>query len=454
MQDVIIIGGGAAGFAAAVRAAQRGGKVTLIEEAELGGNCLNRACIPTKTLLESAVLLERIRRAGELGITVQDVAFDLEKIHQRKDTIVEALRLGTEALLNDHGVQIRRGQARLVAPDTVAVGEERIQGRNIIIATGSVAAEPPIEGADLPGVMGGEEAVELREIPERLVVIGSGPFELEFAYLYCVLGSQVTIVAAGRQLLPCMDHEIGQRMGQALRERGIALRMRAEVEAITQADDGALVVHLTGGKGEIVADKVLVIHRVPRSTGLGLREVGVKTQRGAIVVDERMQTNVPGIYAVGDVTGGSWSHQANTEGLVAAENAMGRATKMDYRAVPRCLYTWPQVATVGLTEVEAEAQGLEFRVGKVPFGINPKAMIMGNTAGSVKIIAGKYGKILGVHIIGPNAVDLIGEAALAIQAEATVEELGWAVRNHPALAEAQVDAALDVEGMALHLPSS
>ncbi len=453
LQDAVVTGGGAGGFAAAIRAAQLGGKVTIIEKTELGGNCLNRACIPTKTLLASARLLRQARHAVELGITVEGTSFDLQKIHERKDTLIEELRLGTEALLKDNEVRIVQGMGRLAAADTVEVGDERIQGRNLIIATGSAPAQLPIEGADLPGVMGTEEAIELREVPVRFIVIGSGPWELELATFYAVLGSHVTVVERGRQLLPGEDHEIGQRMGQALREQGVELKMSCEVEAIRQRDDGSLLVVLTEGKGEIEADKVLATRRFPNSTGLGLREVGLKLKEGAIVVDERMETSVPHIYAIGDVTGGPmWSHRASAEGLVAAENAMGKPARINHSAIPRCLYTWPQVGAVGLTEAQAEEQGLEFKVGKAPFGINPYAMILGEPMGSVKIISGKYGKILGVHIIGPGAVDLISQAALAIQVEATVEDLGWAVPMHPSSGEAQVDAAQDVEGMALHLP--
>ena len=462
MKDLIVIGGGSGGFAAAMRAAQLGGKVTVVEEAYYGGNCMNKACIPSKFLMTAARLMGFIRKAGRFGVQVGEPGLDMDALHDRKDLIIEGLRMGTEELLSDCGITLVEGRGRLVARDTVEVEEKQIKARNILIATGSVAAQPPIEGVDLPGVIGTEEAIELREVPTRIAVLGSKPWDLELAQYFHLMGSEVTLIESGPQLLPEADREIAQRLGKLLHDAGIAIERGIAVEAIRQGDDGTLAVVLAEGKGEVVADKVLAARRLPNSTGLGLRELGIKLalsqvegmEHGAVLVDERMETSMPHIYAIGDATvGPMWSHKANAEGIVAGENAMGLASKMNYDVLPRCLYTWPEVAWVGLTEEQAEAQGIGVDIGKVPTAINPYAMILDETAGVIKVIAcKKYGKILGAHIMAPGAVDLINVVAVAMLSEATVGELMRFIPMHPATGEAMVDAAMDVEKRSLHLP--
>ncbi len=454
VQDLIVVGAGSGGFAAAVRAAQLGGKVILIEEARYGGNCMNRACIPSKVLMTTVRLMASIRKAGRYGIQVGQPKVDMEVLHERKDVIIESLRMGTEQLLTDRGIRLIKGRARLVTPDTVEVNGERFRARNIVVATGSVAAQQPIEGVELPGVIGTEEALDLREIPRCIAILGSQPWDVELAQYFCAMGSKVTLIEGGKQLLPGADREIAQRLGKLLYDAGITIKRGIDVEAIRQVDDGALVVILAEGRGEVSADKVLAGRRLPNSAGLGLRELGLKMEYGAVLVDERMQTSIPNVYAVGDVAAGSmWSHKANAEGIVAAENAMGRSSKMDYDPVPRCLYTWPEVAWVGLTEEQAGAKGIEVSIGKIPTAINPYAMILGETAGMIKVVAGKrYGKILGAHIMAPGAVELINAVSIAMLSEATVGELMRFIPAHPAIGEALVDAAMDVEKRSLHLP--
>jgi dihydrolipoamide dehydrogenase len=458
-QDLIVVGAGSGGFAAATRAAQMGGKVTIVEQALYGGNCMHKACIPTKVLMTAARSMATIRKAGRYGVQVGEPKLDMEALHERKEAILEGLRMGTEQLLSDRGVRLVEGRASLIAPDTVQVNGKRLCARSIILATGSVPAQHPIEGIELPGVIGTEEAIELREIPRRLAVLGSQHWDLELAQCFHLMGSEVTLIETGNRLLPEADREISQRLGKVLYDAGITIKRGVEVEAIRQADDGALAILLAEGKGEIAADKVLASRRLPNSTGLGLRELGLKMKHGAVLVDERMRTNIPNIYAIGDVarsaTGNSesmWSHQANAEGIIAAENVMGKPTKMDYGPVPRCLYTRPEVAWVGLTEEQAEAQGSEVSVGKVPIAINPFAQILVETAGLVKVVAGKYGKILGAHIMAPGAIELINAVSVAMLSEATVGELMRLVPAHPAIGEALVDAATDVEKRSLHLP--
>jgi dihydrolipoamide dehydrogenase len=478
MQDLIVIGGGSGGFAAAMRAAQLGGKVTIVEEAHYGGNCMNRACIPSKLLMTTARLMSSIRKSERLGIQVGDLKLDMDTLHRRKGLMIKGFQAGTKRLLAEWGVTLVRGQGRLVARDTVEVegpalsGVEgkQIRGRNVLVATGSVAARPPVEGADLSGVIGTEEAIELRKVPARIAILGSKPWDLELAQYFHIMGSEVTLIESGPQLLPEADREISQRLGKLFYDAGMVIKRGVAVEAIRQGGDGALVVLLDGGKGDVVADQVLAAHRLPNLARLGLHELGVKlalsqvegpvlsgvegTDQGAVLVNEHMETSVPHIYAVGDVTAGPmWSHKASVEGIVAGENAMGLTSKMDYNVMPRCLYTWPEVAWVGLTEEQAEARGIEVNIGEVPAAINLYAMILDETAGMIKIIAGKrYGEILGVHIMAPGAVDLINVATVAMLSEATVDELMRLIPMHPALGEAMVDAAMDVEKRSLHLP--
>jgi dihydrolipoamide dehydrogenase len=474
MQDLVVIGGGSGGFAAAIRAAQLGGKVTVVEEVHYGGNCMNKACIPLTFLATAGRLMGAIHNAAYFGIRVGEPQLDVDALHDRKNLIIESLALGTEEQLADYGATLVEGRGKLVTGDTVEVNGQRIRARNVVIATGSISAPLPIEGSDLPGVLSTEEAINLREIPPRIAIVGNEPWDIELAQYFDWMGSQVTLIASSRQLLPEADRDISRRLAKLLHDDGIGIERDVDVEAIRRGDDGTLTVTLSDGKAEITVDKVLAARRFPNSTGLGLRALGVEMKRGAaslpstlggaaplpftlagaVLVNERMQTNVPHIYAIGDVTPGSmWSHKANAEGIVAGENAMGMTSAMEYGALPHCLHTWPEIAWVGLTEDEAKDRGIEVDVGKVPVAINPRAMIGDQTAGALKIVAGKrYGKILGVHMMAPGALDLINVATVAMLSEATVDELMRFIPAHPSIGEAMVDAAMDVQKRSLHLP--
>ncbi|MBI5956660.1 MAG: NAD(P)/FAD-dependent oxidoreductase, partial [Chloroflexi bacterium] len=331
---------------------------------------------------------------------------------------------------------------------------EIIEGRTVIVATGSTPTNPATEGFDSKGVITTDEALALEEAPARLLILGGGPIGVEFAAIFHGVGSRVTLLEPGPQILPGEDHEVGQRVRQSLRDRGIDVLIKTAPTSIRQQEGEELVVSLGGRSGEVSVDKVLTTGRAPCLVDLGLTEVGVRLAGGAIVVDDGMRTNVPGLFAIGDATGGQMlSHLASVQGLVAAENAMGRARRMDYRAVPRCLHTDPEVGCVGLTEAQAEEQGYQFKTSTIPFTLSARATTLGELEGAVKIVAeARYGKILGVHIIGPQATELIGEAALAIQLEATAEDLAYAIRAHPTLAESQVEAARDILGQAIYLP--
>ncbi len=452
MSDLIVIGGGPGGTAAAIRAAQLGGQVTLIERAEMGGNCVNRNCIPVHCFLASARLLDRMRRAAEWGIEAEAPKLRMSRVIARKDGIVQELREGMTGLLPSYGIEVIQGTARLLGPGRVAVDGRTLEAKAIVIATGARMASPP---AEFEGVINPHQALALDEVPKTLLVVGDGPVECEMASLFRLLGSQVTLALPSTQPLPDEDYEVGQRLAAAMGEQGIELKTGVTLQSL-QRGGGRLVATLAGREGEtrIAADQVLWMRREPAIADLGLEEAGVKLQDGAVVVDERMQTNVPGVYAVGDVTGPPmFSHLATAQGLVAAENAMGRSRQFHAHAVPRCAYTVPEVACVGLTEDQAEEAGYQIEVSNVPFAINARAMAAGDLQGGVKIVSeAEYGRILGVHIVGPGAMELIAEASLAVQLEALAEDLAWAVRGHPTLSETPLEAARAILGQALYLP--
>lgn len=457
-RDLVVIGGGSGGFAAAIRAAQLGGQVTVVEEAHVGGKCMNHNCIPLTFLMTAARRMNAVQQAGHFGIQVGEPELDVDAMHDEKDLVVMGLRMGTKEQLLDYGIELIDGRGELTAVDTVRVsgGKEdgEIKARNVIVATGAVQAQLPIEGADLPGVIGTKEADALREIPPRVVIIGNQAWDIELAQYFNWIGSHVTLITPSRQLIPEADREISQRVAKLLHDSGVDVKRGVEVGAILEGNDGSLVVVVAEGKGEVNAEKVVTARHLPNSAGLGLRELGVEMEHGAVVVDKRMQTNLPHLYAIGDVTAGPmWSHKANAEGLVAAENAMGVHSAIDHETMPRCFHTSPSVAWVGLTQDQAEDRGMEVEIGKVPVAINPYAMILNQTDGAIKIIAGKrYGRILGVHMMGPGALDLINVAAVAMLSEATVDELMRFIPAHPSIGEALVDAAMDVEKRSLHLP--
>jgi dihydrolipoamide dehydrogenase len=461
-KDIVIIGGGPGGYVAAIRAAQLGGKVTLIEREELGGTCLNWGCIPTKALLRGAEILDLIEGGKEYGISAGAVSVDFGKLMARKDRAVKTLVGGVTGLMKANGIEVVRGTGRLLSPQKVeAVNpkqeKEIFQARKVIIASGSVSAEIPIPGAKLPGVIDSYGALALKQVPESLVVIGAGPIGLEFGTVYAALGAKVTVLELLPQVLPGEDPEIAGVLEKALRRFKIQALTGVKVRKIAEGPEERLQVTAEAGGEEKVfsAQNVLMaVGRKPNTGGLGLAEAGVRFGQKGIEVNDRMETNVPGVYAIGDATG-KWllAHYASAQGEVAAQNTLGREERLDDRVVPRCVYTLPEVSSVGLTEEKAREAGYEVRVGRFPFSANAKAAILGERNGLVKIVAdGKYGEILGVHIAGPHATDLIGEAVVAMRLEGTAGDIARAIHPHPTLTEAVMEAAFDVEGAAVHIP--
>ena len=459
--DLAVLGGGPAGYVAALRAAQLGARTALVEGERVGGTCLNIGCIPTKALTTSTELLLKARRARDFGVAIPAADPDLPALMAYKQGTVDALVGGVEHLLRDAGVTLLRGIGRLVAPDTLSVepgsGDAIIvSASRVILAPGSITARPPIPGLDLPGVITSTEALDIAEVPASLVVVGGGVIGLEFACIYEALGSRVTIL----EMLPTLlsgttDEGVAQRLALLLRRRGIGVLAGAQVEEIAPAEHG-LVVSYRDAKGipaSVEGDRVLVaVGRWPNTDGLGLAEAGVRLNGRAIDVDDHLATSAPNVWAIGDaVAGPMLAHRAMVDGRVAAENACGGNRAVDYRSVPNVIFTRPEVASVGLTEARARGQGADVKVTQFPFSANPRARILGEMDGLVKLVCdADGGTVLGVHLMGPHVTDLIAEGALAVQLRATADDLAWTTHAHPTLPEAMLEAALGVRDATLH----
>ena len=461
--DLAILGAGPGGYVAALRAAQIGARVALIEKDRVGGTCLNIGCIPTKALTTSTELLLKARRAGEFGVSIPSALPDLPSLMAYKQAAVDRLVRGVEQLLKKRRVTLVRGEGRLVRPVTLCVTDAagsavEIPARHVILAPGSLTAQPPIPGLDLPGVITSTEALDITEVPAHLIVVGGGVIGLEFACIYEALGSRVTVLEMMSTLLPGgTDESLARRLAVILRRRGMTIHTRAKVQAIEPAEGGLRVV-FAGAKGEVAVEgeRVLVaVGRWPNTSGLGLGELGVKMNGRAIAVDEHLRTNIPNVWAIGDAVGGMMlAHKAMVDGRVVAENVTGGRRAVDYRSVPSVIFTRPEVASVGLTEAEARAQGADVKVTRFPFSANPRAQILGETEGLVKLVceAGS-GRVLGVHLMGLHATDLIAEGALAVEVGATADDLAWTTHAHPTLPEAMLEAALGYRDATIHFHS-
>lgn len=461
--DVIVIGGGPAGYMAAIRASQLGGKVTLVEEKNLGGICVNRGCIPTKFLLHTVDIYQSIKDAGQYGISVAETNLDLSKMQAGKNKVISTLVSGVEGLLRRNNVEVISGRAKLTQSKQIEIDsgqgkKQTIQADKVIIATGSKPIVLPIPGADSPDVMGAEDMLSLDRLPKSLVMVGGGVIGVEMATILAKLGCKVSIVEMMPHILPTQDAELVVILDQALRGDGVEIYCGAQVTRIEDTKGGKLVTFSDSNKVEkkLEAEAAAVcVGYKPNIEGLGLDECGVAIERGRIQVNERMQASIPDIYAAGDVVGGMMlAYVSFAEGRVAAENVMGKDSKINYQAVPQCIFTLPEVASVGLTEEEAVVRGYQLRIGRFPFVGNGMAKILGEQRGLVKIITDQdYGQILGVHIVGPRATSLIPEAALAMKLEATAQDIIATMHAHPTLSEAIWEAALDVTGEAIHFHS-
>lgn len=445
-KDIVIIGGGPGGYVAAIHAAHLGAQVALVEKNRLGGTCLNWGCIPTKALVRSVEVLLEAKRADEFGIEIGSIKANLPRIMARKRGIVDKLVSGVEQLMKANKISVYRGAGRIMSPHLVKVDDTEIATRKIIIATGSESSPLPVDGANLPGVLSTDDILELEELPESLVVIGGSHVGVEFASIFSALGTKTTIVKRRPLLLEPVDEEVGRRFAQGLSRQGIQVIIGAAVKSIKR-QGGLLKVSWDTPEGEqgVEGQAVLMATgRRPYSEGLGLEELGVKMEAGAVLVDDCLETNIEDIYAIGDVLGKHMlAHVASYEGEIAAENALGGRRRADYQAVPTCVFTVPVVAGVGITEKEAKERGIPHKVSKFPFLACGRAVAMDETAGIVKMIChAESGKVLGLHIMGPHADDLIAEGALAVRLGATARDVAHTIHAHPTLPEAVQETAM------------
>jgi len=460
--DVVIIGSGPGGYSAAIRAGQYGLKTALVEkDPKLGGTCLHVGCIPTKALLHSAALWQDLIQGAEQGILCDNPRLDFPKIIEHKNQIVARHAKGIEFLMKKNKVDWIPGFGKLTGAGKVEVqaagGVKVLETRNVMIATGSEARMLPGLAPEPERILTNIEILDLDAVPQSIAIIGAGAVGVEFASIFNRFGANVTLLEMLPRIVPIEDEEISKELNRLFKKAGIRVETGAKVGAVQKAPGGvSLSVTLTGGKAETIeAEKLLVaVGRKPNTDGIGLESTSAELDRGFIKVDEWMQTAEPGVYAIGDVVAGSpqLAHVATMEGMVAVGHIAGKPVKpINHNHIPGCTYTEPEIGSVGLTEAEARAQGHAVKIGKFPFMANSKASILGRHDGFVKVVADeKFGEILGVHIIGPSATDLIAEAVAAMEAEATVEALMGTIHPHPTVTEAVGEAFNAVYGLAIN----
>jgi len=461
--NTIVIGGGMGGYVAAIRLAQLGANVTLIEKKHIGGTCLNEGCIPTKVLLHTTETLNKLEtEAEEIGICIDNIKVDWIKLQERKSLIVEQLVNGIKTILNSHKIEVIIGEAYFINDDQIQITKQdgtkfKMKFDKAIIAVGSKPASIPIPGIDNHNIITSTEALSLQEIPESLAIIGGGVIGCEFASIYSSLGSKITIIEMLPNIIPNMDSDIVNILKSKLEEKGIKIHTNSKVTKINDlGKETELIVELANGeKTSLLAHKILLsTGRSPSTENLGLENTTIKTDKGFIQIDKNMQTTNKNIYAVGDCNGGALlAHVAAAEGMFSAEFIMNKSPKIDFKTTPFCVYTSPEIAGVGMTEQQANDNGYKIKTSIFPLYANAKSIIVGESEGIVKFVTEKYtGEILGLHIIGSRATDLIMQGSLAIRLEATIDEIITTIYAHPTVSEAISEAAHGVYGNAIHLP--
>ena len=457
--DILVIGAGPGGYPAAIRCTQLGKKTAVIERDRPGGICLNWGCIPTKALLKSAEIFVNFKKAGTYGLKAEGISFDLGAIVERSRGISNRIVSGVDFLFKKYKIDVIKGEAKLSSPNSVVVqtgtGEQIYQADQIIIATGARSRDIPGLERDSERIISSKEAMMLKTLPEKMVIIGAGAIGMEFAYFYSSLGSEVTVLEALDRVLPVEDEEVSQNVAKAFTRKGVKIETGAKVSSVIRVEDKTLVeFEASGVKKTLEADITLVaIGVAPNIENLGLEQAGVKTYKHGIAVNEHMQTNIPSIYAVGDVIGPPWlAHVATAEGVHAAEYIAGlKPHIINYNIVPGCTYCHPQVASVGYTERKAKEQNIEYTVSKFLFSANGRAIAVGDSDGFVKLLfEKKYGGIIGAHLVGGEATEMIHELALAITMECTAEEIGKTIHAHPTMGESIMEASLDILGERIH----
>jgi dihydrolipoamide dehydrogenase len=460
-KNLIIIGGGPAGYVGAIRATQLGANVTVVEREELGGTCLNVGCIPTKVLASAAHTLTSLKQAGRWGLKIQGTELDFSMLMKRKQMVVTRLVTGVRSLLKARGVKVIKGTASFVDEKKIEVrledgSIEKLEGDNFLVATGSVPIPLPIPGIESQGVIDSTGALSLTAIPESMLIIGGGVIGCEFAYIYHSLGTKITIVEMLPQILPEEDGEVAAALRTSMERAGMKIFTNSQVARIDSGKESKKSVTFSGSDGEstVEVEKVLVsVGRRANTANMGLEKLGIKMDRGTIIVDEYLRTNIPHIFSAGDCIG-NWllAHVASMEAEIAVENALGESKKMDYTAVPSCIFTHPEIGSAGLNEKQAKEKGLEVNVGKFPMVACGRAQAENETEGFVKVVVEKAsGKILGAQILGHRATDLIAELTLAIQMGAKAQDVIDTIHAHPTLSEPTREAVLKAEGRPLHM---
>jgi dihydrolipoamide dehydrogenase len=449
--DVVIIGGGPGGYVAAIKAAQLGGRVLLAEKDTLGGVCLNRGCIPTKTLLKCSGMYKSLKKAEQYGILIVEPAFDFSKMMDRKQQVVSNLVKGINGLMKSNGIDVVRGLGQIIDRNHVQIDNKVFETKNIIIATGSRPFKPNIKGIDSPAVMDSDALLSMEAVPESMVIIGGGVIGIEFAILLEELGCKVTILEMMDNILNMADEEIIKEC------RGILKANRIEVVTsarVVEIDGGSVTYEKEGGRKTVTGEKILVsTGRVPNTDQTELDTLGIRHRRGFIETDDRLHTSIAGIYAIGDVNGKYMlAHVASEEGITAVETIFGHEAEISYQNIPQCIYSHPEIAWVGLTEKEAREMGYDVATGKFPLSANGKSQADGDTTGFIKLVTDKkYGEILGAHMVCAHATDMISECTLALRLESTAADLASMMHPHPTVSEALSEAALKSIGKALHI---
>ncbi len=458
--DLIIVGSGPGGYVAGIRAGQLGMKAAVVEkDPKFGGTCLHRGCIPTKALLHTAAVLDEIRDAADLGIDVAAPTLDIARAHARKRKVVDKNARGIEGLFKKNHVTGLHGRGRLVGPHEVEVrGPEGPQGirrygaKFVIVATGSVPRDIPPAPADGERILNSDHILEMERVPKTLAVLGAGAVGTEFASIFASFGTQVTLIEMLPRILPIEDEEISAALEKSLKRRGIKVLTGTKLSGVEKTEGGVRIA--CEGKDPIEAEHLLVaVGRRPVTEGIGLEDLGIQLERGYVKVNGLMQTALPHVYAIGDVVNTPWlAHVASAEGILAVEHMAGKDVRpLNYDLVPSCTYCDPEVGSVGLSEAKARERGFEVATGKFPFGASGKAAILGKTEGFVKVVRDtRYDELLGVHILGPQATDLIAEACVALSAEATVEQVMKTIHAHPTLSESVMEAAEAAWGHSIH----
>ena len=456
--DVVVLGAGPGGYVAAIRAAQLGLKTAIIEKDSVGGVCLNWGCIPSKSLLRNAEVLNLVNNAEEFGITFENLTYDFSKAISRSREVVDKLTSGVQYLLNKNQVELIEGTGKLTEPHEIEILENnrKFTSDNIIIATGARQRDIDSMPIDHHIVINSRDALSMSEIPDDITIIGGGATGEEFAHIYRSYGAKVTIVEMMDRIIPNEDSEISDSLKKSFAEREIDIKVGVTVKSIQASTGTALVTLVANGEEHLItSDKVLVAVGVqPNTDGIGLEGAGITTDKGFISIGENMETNVSSVYAIGDVTGKMLlAHVATAQAVTAVEYIAGlNPAPIDYHLLPRAIYCEPQVASFGMTEAQARNHGIEIQIGRFPFSASGKAVALGHTEGIIKLVIDpEIGEILGAHMIGPEVTELLAELSMTKLLEGTTTELGWLVHPHPTISETLQEAALDSNGEAIHI---